>query len=84
MQFPTRWSLVVPGVCDLELRAEFPDQELLTMLVGAFWEGRLEVTGTYMGQPVTGVGLGEVKTAGDMNDLKGFFTSVGEKANTCT
>lgn len=79
MQFPTRWSLVVPGVCDLELRAEFPDQELLTMLVGAFWEGRLEVTGTYMGQPVTGVGLGEVKTAGDMNDLKGFFTSVGEK-----
>jgi hypothetical protein len=79
MQFPTKWSLVIPGVCDLTLTAKFPDQELLTMLVGAFWEGRLEVTGTYLGQEVTGVGLGEVKSAGDMNDLKGFFTSVGMK-----
>ena len=30
-------------VCDLKFVATFSDQELLTMLVGAFWEGRLEV-----------------------------------------
>jgi predicted secreted hydrolase len=77
--FPTKWELTIPGVCELTLTAPFPDQELLTMLVGAFWEGRLEVTGTYMGQPVSGVGFAERNGFGKMDNLKDFFTSVGEK-----
>ena len=40
--FPQRWKLTVPGVLDLTLTATFPDQEVMTMLVGAFWEGELE------------------------------------------
>jgi predicted secreted hydrolase len=52
LTFPTEWELVIPGKCKLTLKAKFPDQELLTMLVGAFWEGRLEVSGVYDGKPV--------------------------------
>jgi len=77
--FPQRWKLTVPGVLDLTLTATFPDQEVMTMLVGAFWEGRLELEGTYKGKRVTGKGFCERKGHGDMKDLKSFFTSVGEK-----
>ena len=79
LAFPTEWDLIIPGVCELKLVATQPDQELLTMLVGAFWEGRLTVTGTYMGQEVTGVAFAERNGFGDMNNLKDFFTSVGLK-----
>jgi hypothetical protein len=79
LQFPTEWALTIPGVCDLTLTAPFPDQELLTMLVGAFWEGRLVVSGTYMGEEVTGTGFAERNGFGDMNNLSTFFGSVGAK-----
>jgi predicted secreted hydrolase len=42
---------------DLTLTATFVDQEFVTLIAKpGFWEGRVEVAGTWGGAPVAGVG----------------------------
>ena len=55
--FAVAWRLEIPAAhVDLELRATFDEQELVTMTAGApVWRGRCEVTGTADGRRVGGV-----------------------------
>ena len=51
--YPTSFNLEVPGAkLSLTVDAEFPDQELVTVISKpAFWEGRCKVAGTRDGKP---------------------------------
>ena len=77
--YPTSFTLEVPGAkLSLTVDAEFPDQELVTVISKpAFWEGRCKVAGTRDGKPVTGVGYVERSGFFSAETLDGFFKSVG-------
>jgi len=79
--YPTRWQLISPAAgIDLELVAEFDDQELVTLISKpAFWEGRVKAEGTVRGAPVNGVGFVERSGHLDVEDLDGFFKAVGKE-----
>jgi len=80
-EYPTRWSLRVPEAgLELALDASFDDQEFVTVVSKpAFWEGRVEVTGTRDGAAVTGVGYVERSGFSSIDDLEGFFGAVGKE-----
>ena len=80
-RYPVRWRLEIPGAqLALEVKAAFPDQELVTVLSKpAFWEGRCEVAGTRGGAKVDGLGYVERSGFGDADTLDDFFKRVGEE-----
>jgi predicted secreted hydrolase len=51
--FPTEFHLVVPSAgIDLRMKASIADSEFITAISEpSFWEGRIEVAGTYGGKP---------------------------------
>ncbi|RYY34597.1 hypothetical protein EON62_03155, partial [archaeon] len=59
--YPIKWRLTIPELkAELLLEAPFSDQELMTLIAKpGFWEGRVNVTGTFQGAPVTGAGYVE-------------------------
>lgn len=79
--YPTKWRMQVPEAgIDLTLEATFADQEFVTVISKpAFWEGRVDVTGTYNGKPVSGLGFVERSGYGSVDDLQDFFGAVGEE-----
>ncbi|MFZ5439449.1 MAG: polyprenyl synthetase family protein, partial [Myxococcota bacterium] len=79
-RYPTGFALEVPGAAlELEVAAEFGDQELVTVISKpAFWEGRCRVKGTLGGRPVQGLGYVERSGFFSAETLDGFFKSVGE------
>lgn len=80
-EYPTRWILEIPSVgLELRLDASFEDQEFVTVISKpAFWEGRVEITGTRGGQPMTGTGYIERSGFASIDDLEGFFSAVGRR-----
>jgi geranylgeranyl pyrophosphate synthase/predicted secreted hydrolase len=80
-EYPTSWRLEVPGSgVLLNLEAELPDQEFMTLISKAsFWEGRIRVTGTIGDRPVKGLGYIEISGGNRIDDLDGFFGAVGEE-----
>jgi geranylgeranyl pyrophosphate synthase/predicted secreted hydrolase len=81
MQYPLKWNVRLPSAgVDLTLEAEVADQELLTIIAKpAFWEGRVRVSGTFKGEPVTGLGFVERNGFGSVAKLNDFFKKVGEE-----
>ena len=79
--YPTAWSVAMPSVgIDLQLRATFADQEFVTLIAKpGFWEGRVEVTGTWGGAAVTGVGYVERNGYTTLSELDRFFKAVGRE-----
>ena len=79
--YPTRWTLTVPGAdLQLELDAAFDDQEFVTLISKpAFWEGRVTVTGTFGGRAVSGLGYVERSGMTTIANLDGFFAAVGRQ-----
>ena len=77
--YPTAWRLSVPSLgLELEARAPFDDQELVTLISKpAFWEGRVDLQGSRHGVPVTGRGYVERSGYLAVDDLDGFFRAVG-------
>jgi geranylgeranyl pyrophosphate synthase len=77
--YPARWRLRVPDAgIDLTAEAEFPAQELVTVLSPpALWEGRVKVQGLVAGRPVRGLGYVERTGFHQMKRLEDFFTAVG-------
>lgn len=62
---------------DLELRAVFDDQELVTATASApLWKGRCHVTGTLHGRPVTGVACVEQTARDAAASLPDFFAAI--------
>jgi geranylgeranyl pyrophosphate synthase len=73
--YPLNWTLTVPSI-DLELKLEavFANQEVFTLLSRpAYWEGRLAVTGTYKGEPITGTCFLERHGFDEIDSLDRFF-----------
>jgi geranylgeranyl pyrophosphate synthase/predicted secreted hydrolase len=67
---------------DLEVRATFPDQEVITVISDpAFWEGTVRVTGSMLGNAATGRGWLESKGFGHAN-LDEFYAAVGREVRT--
>jgi geranylgeranyl pyrophosphate synthase len=56
--YPVRSRLLVPSLgTDLEIAAEFPDQEVRTLLAGGdFWEGMVRAEGRVRGRPLRASG----------------------------
>ncbi len=79
--YPDRWRLRVPeaGV-DLTVEAEFPAQELLTVLSPpALWEGRVKVHGLAAGRPVRGLGYVERTGFRQIRQIEDFYGAVGRE-----
>jgi geranylgeranyl pyrophosphate synthase/predicted secreted hydrolase len=57
-QYPTLWKLEAPDFkLSLDVKVAFPNQEFATVLSKpAFWEGRMNISGTYKGKKVSGPG----------------------------
>lgn len=80
-EYPDRWRLRIPGAgVDLTVTAEFPAQELVTVLSPpALWEGRVTVAGLVAGQPATGLGYLERTGFRQIACLDDFFAAVGRE-----
>lgn len=78
IEYPISFRLeVAVARLSLEVSAEFPDQEVLTVISDpGFWEGRVRVRGAINGKPVTGKGWVECKGF-RFDDLGAFFSAVG-------
>jgi geranylgeranyl pyrophosphate synthase/predicted secreted hydrolase len=77
--YPTHWHVSMPSAgIELELKAPFDDQEFMTLIAKpGFWEGRVDVTGTFQGQAVKGVAYVERNGFQTLSELDGFFKAVG-------
>ena len=70
----------VARVLDLAVSVAFEDQEFVTLISKpAFWEGRVDVQGTYEGRQMRGVGYLERSGFGTIDTLDDFFASVGRE-----
>ena len=78
-EYPTQYRIVMPSMgIDLQLTSPFPDQECVTLIAKpGFWEGRMDVAGTFDGKPTTGLGFVECNGFTPLSDLSGFFKRVG-------
>lgn len=78
--YPTHWRLTIESEnIDLVLKASFDDQEFMTIISHpGFWEGRMEVAGTFRGARVTGKGFFERNGFTPLKTLMGFFGNVGK------
>lgn len=80
IEYPTRLRLEVPEAgLQLEIDAAFADQEVLTVISDpGFWEGRVNVRGSWHGEPVTGRGWLECKGL-RFAGIGEFFDAVGKQ-----
>ena len=78
--YPTSWQLTIPELTlQVSLEAAIADQEFVTVLSKpAFWEGRVQATGTLAGTAIAGVGYVERSGFSDVDTLDDFFVRVGE------
>lgn len=79
-EYPNHWHVSLPSEgLELEAIPAFEDQEFITLISKpAFWEGRVHVTGTRHGEPVSGTGYIERSGFATISDLDSFFKSVGK------
>ncbi|MEN9394346.1 MAG: hypothetical protein RL362_567 [Bacteroidota bacterium] len=77
-RYPGHWILNAPELdLKLELKASFNNQEFNTIISKpAFWEGRVDVTGTHKGKKITGKGFVERHGHVETNTIKDFLKSV--------
>jgi geranylgeranyl pyrophosphate synthase/predicted secreted hydrolase len=80
-RWPTRWRLAIPEL-GIELCADAPlaSEEFQTLLAPpAFWEGRVDLSGTQHGIAITGRGFVERHGLGVQSEIQGFLSDVGEE-----
>lgn len=82
--YGTRWRLEIPDAqISLMAEAPFAEQEFVTIISRpAFWEGRVNVVGTFEGQSVSGVGFVECSGFGDNEDIETFLRAVSRQTRT--
>ena len=80
-RYPTAWTVQIPAAgLHLEARAEFPGQELITLISRpAFWEGRVRLEGTAEGRPLRGLGFVERVGFEHLDTLPAFFGAVSRE-----
>ncbi len=79
-EYPQAWILEAPDF-GLKVKAEavFPNQEFATVISKpAFWEGRMNISGTLRGKKVTGPGYIERHGFVNSNNMKEFLKAVSK------
>lgn len=79
-EYPTQWELTAPEF-GLKVKAEaaFPNQEFATVISKpAFWEGRMNVSGTQRGKKITGNAYIERHGFVNANSMKEFLKAVSK------
>lgn len=78
--YPTAWYISIPEAdLVLEAQAALPGQELVTVISRpSFWEGRVNVRGTFYGAPVSGKGFVERSGFDRTDSIEHFFGAVGK------
>jgi len=78
--YPSKWVLDVPSAdIHLNIDAAFEDQEFVTLISRpAFWEGRMNVTGTIKGKPVKGLAFLERHGFENLASLDRFYKKVSK------
>lgn len=79
-EYPTHWTLEAPEL-GLKVKAEaaFPNQEFATVISKpAFWEGRMNITGTLKGKIVSGPGYIERHGFVNSSNMKEFLKAVSK------
>lgn len=71
VKYPIAWRLQIRLLTlDLLLEAEFPQQEVVTLLKSpGFWEGRVKVNGTLKQESISGKAFVEITTGKGWNNL---------------
>ena len=79
--YPTLWHLSVPAAgIELEVRSIIDNQEMITLISKpAFWEGRVDISGTVRGVAVKGKGFVERHGFQTMNSLDLFFKRISKQ-----
>ncbi|HEY4156926.1 MAG TPA: lipocalin family protein, partial [Polyangiaceae bacterium] len=80
-RWPTRWRLQIPALeLNLVAEARVPSDEFQTLLAPpAFWEGRVDLTGTQGNSALAGRGYVERNGLGVQTDIGGFLSDVGKE-----
>ena len=80
-EYPTGFQLDVEEAgISLDVKAAFPAQEVITLVSApAFWEGLVEISGVFDGQPVSGRGFVERSGASVVDTTDEFLSSVGRE-----
>jgi geranylgeranyl pyrophosphate synthase/predicted secreted hydrolase len=83
-RYPTTWRVSVPSAdLELELEAEFAEQEMITLIARpAFWEGRMRARGIRGGRPVTGHAWVERKGFASFHSMDDLLKAVGDEVRT--
>ncbi len=79
-EYPTTWVLEAPEF-GLKVKAEaaFPNQEFATVISKpAFWEGRMDITGTMKGKKISGPGYIERHGFVNSSNMKEFLKAVSK------
>ena len=79
VEYEVAWRFEVPSLgLELDLEAESDVQELQSVIaMPSYWEGRVRVSGTRDGQPISGLGFCEqFGRAGDRADYRTFLKAV--------
>jgi len=79
--YPSHWVLESKEInLKLEVKAQFAEQEFATVISKpAFWEGRVNITGTMNGEKVQGPGFIERSGFSALNNLEEFFKIVSRE-----
>lgn len=79
--YPTEWMIDAPAFdLHIEVKAPFPEQEFATVISKpAFWEGRIEVEGTFEGKEISGPGFVERSGFDAKETLEDFFKAVSRE-----
>lgn len=79
-KFYLQHRLEIPGLLDISLKPCFEDQEFITFLSDpSFYEGRVEISGFYKGNPVSGKGFIELHGHASTRKMDQFLKSVSEQ-----
>lgn len=80
-EYPTRYRLAVERAdLFLDIVTDFPAQEIMTLISPpAFWEGRVTISGSHRGKPVSGRGFIERSGFSVVDTTDDFFSSVGRE-----
>lgn len=79
--YPTLWHLSIPAAgIELDVQSLIDNQEFITLISKpAFWEGRVDITGTIGGKPVKGKGFVERHGFQSMASLDMFFKRISKQ-----
>jgi geranylgeranyl pyrophosphate synthase/predicted secreted hydrolase len=81
VKYPISWRIQITKLeLNLHLKVRFTQQEVVTILsTPSFWEGSVQVNGTFRQLPITGNSFAEITTDKNWNNLETLFDQASEE-----